>query len=244
MKKWTRIPASILLLSLSPILSAQAQPTFRPGQPIMIHIDGKYVQGTASKVSRSSGCTYVSYHWKSGNRSGTGTTSPDCIKGSILTMEEARRRRLNVANPAPPTAQVPQTEEFLRAHNRWRAEAGVPNLVWSDAAAASAQQCANQLAASGKLAHTCPAAGYGENLAGGHATPTEVVDDWASEKATCGYRGEAINNQNFNCVGHYTQIVWRNSKEVGCGAARTADGTSFWVCRYHPAGNIVGTKPF
>ncbi len=41
-------------------------------------------------------------------------------------------------------------------------------------------------------------------------------------------------------VGHYTQIIWPTSRRVGCATAsnRTND---YLVCRYFPAGNIVGT---
>ena len=41
-------------------------------------------------------------------------------------------------------------------------------------------------------------------------------------------------------VAHYTQIVWPTSQRVGCATAynRSHD---YLVCRYWPAGNIVGT---
>src|SRR5262249_2791101 len=137
-----------------------------------------------------------------------------------------------------------QIEELLRAHNRWRAEVGAPNLTWSSIVAASAQRWANQLAP-GRLEHD-QRSEYGENLywGSGVQTPTAAVDSWGSEKQKLAYRGEAINNQNFKCVGHYTQMVWRNSKELGCGIARGSDGSSTWVCRYNPGGNVLGAKPY
>src|SRR5688572_2424887 len=134
-------------------------------------------------------------------------------------------------------------QELLRAHNRWRAEVGVPNLTWSNAVAAGAQEWATKLAASGTLQHA--SSGFGENLSmsSGPQTPTEVVDNWGSEKAKCNYKGEPIGSQTCE-VGHYTQIVWRNSTELGCGVARVANGATFWVCRYNPAGNVIGEKPY
>jgi hypothetical protein len=44
-------------------------------------------------------------------------------------------------------------------------------------------------------------------------------------------------------VGHYTQIVWRETKEVGC-AIDSAKGQDVLVCRYFPAGNVQGQKPY
>ncbi|EXJ56157.1 hypothetical protein A1O7_09088 [Cladophialophora yegresii CBS 114405] len=50
---------------------------------------------------------------------------------------------------------------------------------------------------------------------------------------------------NFNDWGHFSQIVWKDTREVGCatqycpvGLANTGSGTSpyFTVCNYSPAG--------
>ena len=47
-------------------------------------------------------------------------------------------------------------------------------------------------------------------------------------------------------VGHYTQIVWKNTTKVGCGIANslTDRGGEWVVCRYSPPGNYVGQKPY
>jgi len=31
---------------------------------------------------------------------------------------------------------------------------------------------------------------------------------------------------------------------VGCAAYQCSDKSQVWICQYHPAGNIVGRKPF
>ncbi|MFD2429036.1 CAP domain-containing protein [Sphingobium scionense] len=43
-------------------------------------------------------------------------------------------------------------------------------------------------------------------------------------------------------VAHYTQIIWRGTRSVGCALA---EGRSFdyLVCRYYPAGNMFGMGP-
>lgn len=43
--------------------------------------------------------------------------------------------------------------------------------------------------------------------------------------------------------GHYTAMVWQNTREIGCGFAGTAS-IDILVCRYNPAGNIIGQMPY
>lgn len=41
-------------------------------------------------------------------------------------------------------------------------------------------------------------------------------------------------------TGHFTQVVWRDSKELGVGFSKNAKGQVFVVCNYNPPGNYVG----
>ena len=42
-------------------------------------------------------------------------------------------------------------------------------------------------------------------------------------------------------AGHFTQLVWKSSQQLGVGKAKTTDGRQvFVVCVYFPAGNYVG----
>lgn len=41
-------------------------------------------------------------------------------------------------------------------------------------------------------------------------------------------------------AGHFTQVVWKGSKEVGIGRAQSNDGTWIVVANFFPAGNYVG----
>ena len=85
-------------------------------------------------------------------------------------------------------------------------------------------------------------AGYsyiGENIfgAGGTATAKGAVDSWASEKANFTYP-----NGCSGVCGHYTQIVWRTSVNVGCALQDCPNLTygSTIVCDYGPGGNSGG----
>ncbi len=132
-------------------------------------------------------------------------------------------------------------QEMLNAHNRWRSQVGVPPLRWSPQLASYAQDWANQLAARGAFEHRRNSP-YGENLFWGQGrrwSPTEVVDDWGSEVQDYSY---ATNSCRGVC-GHYTQVVWRDTTEVGCGVARSGS-QEIWVCNYNPPGNYQGRKPY
>lgn len=128
----------------------------------------------------------------------------------------------------------------------------LPDMMWSPAIAAVAQAYADTLAAGGcNLVHS-HTPGYGENLAefgGQAATAQQVVQLWASEGACYTY-GPITQNDSCPCVpasggacGHYTQLVWRGTTEVGCGVA-TCPSKEVWVCNYQPPGNYLGQNPY
>jgi pathogenesis-related protein 1 len=108
---------------------------------------------------------------------------------------------------------------MLAAHNKVRARVRVPPLQWSEELSAYAQQWADSLLRQDKFFHR-PNSGFGENLfeiRGASARPADVVGAWASESANYNYR----TNTCRGVCGHYTQIVWRTSKRVGCAVARS-----------------------
>ena len=132
-------------------------------------------------------------------------------------------------------------QEIVAAHNAVRSRIGVPPLVWSDQMAALAQNWANTLQASGAFEHRKDHR-YGENLleaSGYDPTPSQVVNAWSSEAKD--YRYDA--NTCSSVCGHYTQVVWRDTKAVGCGVVR-GPTREIWVCNYAPYGNIIGERPY
>lgn len=48
-----------------------------------------------------------------------------------------------------------------------------------------------------------------------------------------------VRNIFISLTGHFTQIVWKNTSEMGIAMAKR-DGTCVVVACYHPRGNIVG----
>jgi uncharacterized protein YkwD len=139
-----------------------------------------------------------------------------------------------------------QIAEILDAHSKYRTEVGVsPLLQWSNDLATSAQVWANNLASTGRLDHSGTP---GENLANGTTgfySVTDLVDIWGKEKLyfVNGIFPNVSSTGNWQDVGHYTQIVWKNTTHVGCGLA-TGFGLDFLVARYDPPGNMHGQSVF
>jgi pathogenesis-related protein 1 len=131
--------------------------------------------------------------------------------------------------------------DMLAVHNVVRARVGVVPLAWSDRLAARAQDWADTLLARNQFVHR-PNSTYGENLfeiAGATASSAQVVNAWAAESRSYDYSS----NRCRGVCGHYTQIVWGDTKYVGCAVGR-GGGREVWVCEYDPPGNWLGKRPY
>jgi len=64
----------------------------------------------------------------------------------------------------------------------------------------------------------------------------EVVQAWYDEIADYDY--ETNSCQEGKMCGHFTQVVWNTTTEVGCAAFACDDRSQVWVCEYAPAGNV------
>jgi hypothetical protein len=159
---------------------------------------------------------------------------------SIATMLAA----FFIAMPAYAQDDASSTAELLAAHNAYRENLGLPPLRWSDQLAANAQQWADHLAETGAFEHSGP----GQNLAmaaAGSESLTQLVDLWGSEQAdfTDGYFPDISTTGNWIDVGHYSQMVWKATTQVGCGFAES-NGRDILVCDYNPPGNVMGRRAY
>lgn len=139
-----------------------------------------------------------------------------------------------------------QSQEFLDSHNGVRKAVGnppVPPLVWDEKVAAYAQQYASQRSGDCQLIHS--GGPYGENIymgyGAGYADPAAAVQLWADEKP---YYDYGSNSCSVNECRHYTQIVWRDSKRLGCASVTCGSGNTFITCNYDPPGNWNGQRPY
>jgi len=137
-----------------------------------------------------------------------------------------------------------QIDLMVTRHNHWRSEVGCKPVKWSNELARYAQDWADQLASRGCEMKHRPPDKYGENIywsSGLTNQSDHIVDSWASEIE---YYDEKRNKCNGDEVcGHYTQLVWCNTTEIGCGMARCGK-EEIWVCNYNPPGNWVGERPY
>ena len=154
------------------------------------------------------------------------------------------------ATPPPAGLTREQADEALRAHNVWRKRVGVMFLRWSNDLADRAARRATYLAAQGcYIAHGVLPEDVGENLymawplmstsrpdALDPVTPTQVVGAWGEESAFYSAKTETC-APGKEC-GHYTQLVWPSTDEVGCGRAVCPSMGQVWVCNYRPRGNV------
>ena len=147
------------------------------------------------------------------------------------------------------TTTVPSTpQSAVDRHNEIRAEVfSGSTVVWNETLASTAQEYANYLASNGKFEHDY-GSGYGENLyaSSNESTYVDAINSWYGEKSNYNYSNNSCAT-NTMC-GHYTQIIWKNSTEIGCGQATYTTGNykggTVTVCRYNHAGNYVGEKPY
>ena len=158
------------------------------------------------------------------------------------------REVVTVAPAARPQDLSNLAGRIVAIHNRERAAVGTPPLAWDAGLASAAASYGPTLAARRSLAHS-PAAsrpGQGENLWMGSAAAfslDEMVGSWAAEKSLFvpGTVPNVSSSGHFSDVGHYTQMIWRTTARLGCALhrARTSD---YLICRYAPAGNVVGQR--
>ena len=147
----------------------------------------------------------------------------------------------------PANAQFSFQARIVDAHNLLRQAVRVPPLEWDGELAAEASAWAGHLARVVQLQHSAGATrfgGEGENLWMGTAgafSVEEMVQAWGAEQRdfVAGFVPDVSRTGEFAAVAHYTQMVWRETRRVGCGLSR-APGWDVLVCRYALQGNVYG----
>jgi hypothetical protein len=140
--------------------------------------------------------------------------------------------------------------DMLAAHNAARRNVGLGPMVWSAELAGDARKHASQMSRSRHFAHSNQLSGarpQGENLwMGTHNAYSfaEMAGSWVDEREQYagGSISDAISDGTFGVIGHYTQVIWRETTKVGCAVVSNADD-DYLVCRYFPAGNVMGEGP-
>ncbi|XP_041793673.1 Golgi-associated plant pathogenesis-related protein 1-like [Chelmon rostratus] len=134
-------------------------------------------------------------------------------------------------------------QEFLKAHNDYRAKHNAPPMTLSSELNATAQRWADHLLASNSMGHSNT--DDGENVYNMFSSATikltgkEAVDSWYSEIKDYSWSRPGNSDE----TGHFTQVVWKESTKLGVGMA-TNGNKAFVVGQYRPAGNMIGREYF
>jgi pathogenesis-related protein 1 len=153
--------------------------------------------------------------------------------------------------PAKTGSNVTQgdAQQALEFHNKARKDVAAKPLKWCAEVAAYAQAWADELA-SRKCAFEHRSGekkdrGYGENIfmgSGADYTALDASESWYSEIKE--YVHGPLNSSNWSKTGHYTQMVWSSTTEVGIGTATCKSGSIIIVANYSPPGNYMGQKAY
>lgn len=130
------------------------------------------------------------------------------------------------------------TDAITVRHNFHRKNHKAASLKWNQTIQKFAQQWADKIAAEDRMYHRQPNS-YGENIywiSGGEVNGSSVVDSWYSEIKYYNYSKPGFSMT----TGHFTQVVWAGTTELGCGKAKSKRGGTYVVCNYAPPGNYSG----
>ena len=179
------------------------------------------------------------------------------ILGMLAAFENNATGQAVQANPTGTgsTLTAKEADALVGYHNKVRREVGVAFVRWSPTLAKFAQEWANEVATTGKLLHR-PREGvshqlYGENMAWGVGTAYGVLTgaEYWHDEIRFYEPGSSIPDDfgSFKAA-HYTQMVWKETTEIGAGKAvirkGEKQGWTVVVCNYNPPGNIPGQKPY
>jgi uncharacterized protein YkwD len=141
--------------------------------------------------------------------------------------------------------------DMLAAHNAKRDAHCVPRLTWDAGLASAAQswadKCTNSHAQNTgqgeNLAWYNKFDGSGKSIYPAASNAQAYQDTWYCEIKWYSFKdpkwvGGSKNGCDPPVNGHFTQVVWKATTKVGCGI-KNCNGSTYWVCRYSPAGNIA-----
>ncbi|KAL6937954.1 hypothetical protein ACO0RG_004480 [Hanseniaspora osmophila] len=130
------------------------------------------------------------------------------------------------------------SSQVLAQHNQKRSlHKSTSDLSWSSDLASTAQSYADSYDCSGTLVHSH--GDYGQNLALGYSLydGTTAVDGWYDEISQYDFSNPGFSSS----TGHFTQVVWKGTTQVGCGYKNcNNEWGTYLVCNYQSAGNVLG----
>ena len=141
---------------------------------------------------------------------------------------------------------------FIKDTNDYRTLANAPPLKWDNSLSRSAQDWVDYLCKNEGCRMRHPSTEseknqylnnntFGQNLAwfeGSPGSPAESVKNWGPVECKHYDPESPIIGTDGSEVGHFTQLVWKSTKSLGCGSATNGNET-LYACNYSPAGNVI-----
>lgn len=125
------------------------------------------------------------------------------------------------------------TSAVLESTNQYRSEHNGTDLTWNTTLEEFATDYLDSLDDC-EFEHS--GGPYGENLAIGYPNATASVEAWGDEREEYDFGDAEFSKE----TGHFTQLVWRDTTDVGCGRKLCGERGWYLVCEYSPRGNVEG----
>lgn len=171
-------------------------------------------------------------------------SEPTSTSTATTTIPETETTSSSTSS-ASPTQSLPADFDFktvyLNKNNEYRALMKDTNpLVWNEDLAVSSQDWADKHVCGDPIVHsgnTYKGEKLGENIAYGYNfIEAGGVTSWFNEIVDYNFNDPVYSSS----TGHFTQLVWAASTEIGCGYKYCGEYYgNYVVCEYNPEGNII-----
>jgi uncharacterized protein YkwD len=117
-------------------------------------------------------------------------------------------------------------------HNSLRAKHSAPPVTWNS----TLSDYALEYLSKQNCVFEHSGGPYGENIAMGYSDATDAIQAWYDEVKDYDYNAGQFSMN----TGHFTQVVWKETTQIGCNKVDCGSSGSFFACEYYPAGNVIG----
>ena len=135
-------------------------------------------------------------------------------------------------------------EEILNSHNELRLKHNSPPLILSPNLSTLAQKKVEEMAKKEikNYKNEINKNNYGINyfISKNNCTGDEVTSFWYEGINKYNFKNKENKNKNDEKINSFTQLIWKNTKEVGFGYSNDDKGNFYVVAYYFPCGNIKG----
>ena len=176
------------------------------------------------------------------------TSGKDKIDNKEKQENSANQNKILVMKQQPKSkAKIKKfIEDALQKHNELRKEHGSGPLILSEDLNKIAQEYSEYLAKIDEMKHsknTYKGDDLGENLF--CCSGTEIQGEYMTMSWYNEINDYDFNNPGFKSgTGHFTQLIWKDTEQVGFGFSYSKSGKYYGVANYYPAGNINTKEEF